>query len=106
MNKKRQYQILLLVLMTIVIFNLAIIFTTLTDTPDNIYNVTTIGKNANGTVYNDPAFTSILAAKICLEGFFLSDDALYFLAPKYASSSWISKNKNYEFTIENHEFYS
>ena len=61
---------------------------------------------ANGTIYNDPAFTSILAAKICLEGFSLSDDALYFLAPKYASSSWISKNKNYEFTIENHEFYS
>ena len=61
---------------------------------------------ANGTIYNDPAFTSILAAKICLEGFSLSDDVLYFLAPKYASSSWISKNKNYEFTIENHEFYS
>lgn len=51
MNKKRQYQILLILLVTIVIFNLAIILTSIMDTPDNIYNVTTVGKNANGTVY-------------------------------------------------------
>ncbi len=51
MNKKRQYQILLILLITIVIFNLAIIFTSVMDTPDNIYNVTEIGKNVNGTVY-------------------------------------------------------
>ncbi len=51
MNKKRQYQILLILLITIVIFNLAIILTSVMDTPDNIYNVTEIGKNANGTVY-------------------------------------------------------
>ena len=51
MNKKRQYQILLILLITIVIFNLAIILTSVMDTPDNIYNVTTVGKNANGTVY-------------------------------------------------------
>ena len=51
MNKKRQYQILLILLLTIVIFNLAIILTSVMDTPDNIYNVTTVGKNANGTVY-------------------------------------------------------
>lgn len=51
MNKKRQYQILLILLITIVIFNLAIILTSIMDTPDNTYNVTTVGKNANGTVY-------------------------------------------------------
>ncbi|WP_406533831.1 hypothetical protein [Methanobrevibacter sp.] len=51
MNKKRQYQILLILLIAIVIFNLAIILTSVMDTPDNIYNVTTVGKNANGTVY-------------------------------------------------------
>jgi len=61
---------------------------------------------SNGTIYNAPAFTSTLAAKICLEGFSLSEDILYFLAPKYASSSWISKNRSYEFTVQNHEFYS
>ena len=51
MNKKIQYQILLAVLIAIVIFNLAIILTSVMDTPDNIYNVTSVGKNANGTVY-------------------------------------------------------
>ena len=51
MNKKRQYQILLIILIAIVIFNLAIILSSMMNTPDNIYNVTTVGKNANGTVY-------------------------------------------------------
>ena len=51
MNKKIQYQILLIILLAIVIFNLAIILSSVMNTPDNIYNVTTVGKNANGTVY-------------------------------------------------------
>lgn len=51
MNKKKQYQILLAVLILIVIFNLAIILTSVFETPDNVYNMTTVGKNANGTVY-------------------------------------------------------
>ncbi len=51
MNKKMQYQILLIVLVVIVIFNLAIIFSSMMSTPDNDYNITSIGHNANGTVY-------------------------------------------------------
>lgn len=51
MNKKTQYLLLLAVLVAIVIFNLSIILTTIMDTPDNVYNVTVVGKNANGTVY-------------------------------------------------------
>lgn len=51
MNKKIQYQILLAVLIVIVIFNMAIILTSVMDGPDNIYNVTAVGKNANGTVF-------------------------------------------------------
>lgn len=51
MNKKKQYQILLIVLVAIVIFNLAIMISEVTRGPDNIYNVTTVGSNANGTVY-------------------------------------------------------
>ena len=61
---------------------------------------------ANGTIYEAPSYTSILAAKICLEGFSVSDEILYFLAPRYATSSWISKNRDYVFTVENHEFYA
>ena len=51
MNKKMQYQILLIVLVAIVVFNLAIIFSSMMSTPDNDYNITTVGQNANGTVY-------------------------------------------------------
>lgn len=51
MNKKRQYQILLLVLVAIVIFNFAIILTSTIDNSQNIYNITEVGKNSNGTVY-------------------------------------------------------
>ncbi len=51
MNKKMQYQILLIVLIAIVIFNLAIIFNSIMNTPDNSYNITSIGHNTNGTVY-------------------------------------------------------
>lgn len=48
MNKKTQYQIVVLVLVAVVIFNLAIIFS---NDSRNIYNATAIGNNTNGTVY-------------------------------------------------------
>lgn len=51
MNKKKQYQILLIILIVIVIFNLSIMVSEVTRGPDNIYNVTTVGSNVNGTVY-------------------------------------------------------
>ena len=60
---------------------------------------------ANGTIYESPVYTAILAAKICLEGFSVSNDIIYFMAPRYATSSWISNNRQYVFTVKNHEFY-
>jgi hypothetical protein len=51
MNKKVQYEILLAILVLIVIFNLAIIFTSHDSSDDNVYNVTVVGENENGTVY-------------------------------------------------------
>ncbi len=50
MNKKTQYQLLLLVLVAIVVFNVAILLTA-DNNSENIYNITTVGENANGTVY-------------------------------------------------------
>ncbi|MBQ7333696.1 MAG: cell wall hydrolase [Clostridia bacterium] len=61
---------------------------------------------ANGTIYEAPVFTATLAAKVCLEGFSVSEDILYFLAPRYATSSWIANNRPYVFTVKNHEFYA
>ena len=51
MNKKTQYQILLMILIIIVLFNLSIIYDSFLKDPDNEYNVTTVGSNVNGTVY-------------------------------------------------------
>ncbi len=51
MNKKIQYQILLIILLIIVVVNLSVIIGDVTKTPDNTYNVTEVGCNVNGTVY-------------------------------------------------------
>ena len=51
MNKKIQYQILLVILIAVVIINLAVIIGEVTRAPDNTYNVTDIGGNVNGSVY-------------------------------------------------------
>ena len=60
---------------------------------------------ANGTIYNSPYYTSVVAAKICLEGVSVSSDVLYFMEPRLSSSSWIKNNRYYAFSIGNHDFY-
>ena len=60
---------------------------------------------ANGTIYQTPTVDSIIAAKICLEGYSLSNEILYFVNPQKAPNSWISKNRPYAFTVGNHAFY-
>jgi len=59
----------------------------------------------DGSIYAEPTYTSVLAAKICLEGFSLSDDTLFFLYPRASTSSWIPKNREYAFSIGKHDFY-
>ena len=82
------------------------------DFPNTIYGVIFDRKYGvqfspilNGTIYNEPSYNSILAAKICLEGFDISEGALYFLYPPLSTSSWIPRNREYGFTIGNHDFY-
>ena len=60
----------------------------------------------DGSIYSEPSYTSILAAKICLEGFRISNNALFFLYPHASTSSWIPANRQYEFSIGKHDFYS
>ena len=59
----------------------------------------------DGSIYNNPTYTAILAAKICLEGTRLSEDALFFLNPRTAQSSWIIHSREYAYTIGGHDFY-
>lgn len=82
------------------------------DFPNTIYGVIFDRKYGvqfspilNGTIYNEPSYNSVLAAKICLEGYDVSEGALYFLYPPLSTSSWIPKNRDYAFTVGNHDFY-
>lgn len=59
----------------------------------------------DGTIYNTPSYSATLAAKICLEGYDVSDGAFFFLEPRLATSSWIPRTREYAFTIGNHDFY-
>jgi len=60
---------------------------------------------ANGTVYLDPVPTSVLAAKLCLEGASVVADSLYFFAPALSAGTWIVENGKYHTTIGCHKFY-
>ena len=80
--------------------------------PNTIYSVifdkkygVQFSPTADGRIYANATYTATLAAKICLEGISLSDDAMYFLNPKVAESNWIVKNREYTYTIGNHDFY-
>lgn len=59
-----------------------------------------------GTIYDEPSASAVIAAKICMEGYSLSDKALYFVNPKLATSTWIQRARPYLFTIGNHQFHA
>ncbi|MBQ3014310.1 MAG: cell wall hydrolase [Clostridia bacterium] len=81
--------------------------------PNTIYGVIFDRKHGTqfspvsfGTIYNKPTESAIIAAKICLEGYSISNTALFFMNPRIATTNWISKNRPYAFTIGNHDFYN
>lgn len=59
-----------------------------------------------GSVYNAPTASSVTAAKLCLEGFSLSDSILFFFNSSIAAGSWITSNRTYTMTVGRHDFYS
>lgn len=80
--------------------------------PNTIYGVifdrkhgTQFSPVAFGTIYETPEPSCVIAAKICLEGYSVTDTALYFFDPDLSTSDWISRNCVYEFRIGSHEFY-
>ena len=81
--------------------------------PNTIYGVifdrkhgTQFTPAASGTIYRQPTEQAVIAAKLCLEGYSLSEEILFFYNPRIATSSWIAKNRPYAFTIGNHKFYN
>ncbi len=80
--------------------------------PNSIYGVIFDFKNGiqftpayTGTIYNTPSAESIIAAKICLEGYEIEPGVLFFFNPRIATTNWISKNRPFAMRIGNHDFY-
>ncbi len=81
--------------------------------PDTIYEVifdrlggVQFTPASTGSVYRDPTESSVLAAKLCLEGFSLDSGILFFFNSKIALGSWITSNRTYTMTVGQHDFYS
>jgi N-acetylmuramoyl-L-alanine amidase len=60
---------------------------------------------ANGSIYNEPSNTSLLAAMDALDGKNNVPGALFFMAPDKAKTLWISKNRVAAFTVGSHTYY-
>lgn len=60
----------------------------------------------NGSLNKKPNAECYIAAKLCLEGYSVTDNCLYFLNPRISGSSWVCRNRPYVMTIGDHAFYS
>ena len=83
------------------------------DFPNSVYSVIFDSKNGvqftptiNGAIYNSPDADSIIAAKICLEGYRISNDILFFMNEELAESLWIANNCKFVMTVGSHDFYA
>lgn len=81
--------------------------------PDTVYQVIFDRKHgvqfspvADGSINRTPSADSVIAAKICLEGYTVSRDVLYFINASIAGSYWVTYNRPYVTTIGNHDFYA
>ena len=82
------------------------------DFPDSIYEVIfdrrwggQFTPASSGTIYDTPSESSILAAKLCLEGADAAGESLYFLAPALAGNLWTMEERTHVTTIGSHWFY-
>lgn len=80
--------------------------------PNTIYGVifdrrggTQFSPVSIGTIYKAPTAESILAAKICLEGYSVDNEIMFFMNPRIATNNWISNNRVFAFRLGNHYFY-
>lgn len=83
------------------------------DFPNTIYGVifdrsfgVQFTPTANGTIYNEPTQQCIEAAKLCLSGYEVAPDCLYFFNPALSTAHyWIINNRRFCKIIGNHHFY-
>ncbi len=78
--------------------------------PNTIYDVifapNQFGPAITGAINRTPSELSVIAAKICLEGYNVAGDSLYFINPTSCSSTWFESNLTLMTVIGNHAFYA
>jgi len=84
------------------------------DFPNTVYDVIFDRKGgvqftpvANGSINKEPNEESVIAAKICLENYKVSNkNILFFLNPAISTSTWVPNNRDFIMTIGSHDFYA
>ena len=61
---------------------------------------------ASGAIYLSPNEESVVAAKLCLEGYNTVGDSKWFLNPSISSTGWFDTYRTYELSIADHMFYA
>ncbi|MGM9637285.1 MAG: cell wall hydrolase [Eubacteriales bacterium] len=81
------------------------------DYPNTVYGVifdqkygTQFTPVASGTIYNTPSQESVTAAKMCLEGYSLDSEMIFFINEKIATNNWTT-GRTFVMEIGNHKFY-
>ncbi|MCI9449262.1 MAG: copper amine oxidase [Clostridiales bacterium] len=81
--------------------------------PDTVYGVifdrnngTQFTPTSNGAIFARPNAESIIAAKLCLEGYLSNEDIMFFINTELAESFWITKNRQFVMSIGAHDFYA
>lgn len=83
------------------------------DYPNTIYGVIFDRKYgvqfspvSDGSIHLEPDADSVIAAKLCLEGYTVSKSILFFINPKIATSMWVTTSRPFEVSIGRHDFYA
>ena len=80
--------------------------------PDSIYEVIFDKRYGvqfsvtEGSIYAEPNEESIIAAKLCLEGYNIVPDCIYFVNPEIGVSSWFARTRVFFSSIGEHDFYA
>ncbi len=61
---------------------------------------------ADGSINLKPGEESVIAAKLCLEGYTVSDSILFFINKSAAANMWVTNNRTHEVSIGRHDFYA
>ncbi len=81
--------------------------------PDNVYDVIFDMKYGiqftpayTAEIYREPTEESVIAAKLCMEGYRYNSDMLFFCTEAVRPNCWMGRNRPYILSIGNHAFFA